>query len=728
MAKKTKSKQPVGSCPLCWQYHDWSTSASVIVSDNPNIILVVETLEPRATRLLKSYCDRIGARPIIIPMSVCSPDRVPSLVEAKRNRALVLEPLLGLHSALPVVAFGLAAAYVAGGKCTETSMVNKSYLMYDRVCAFTYSYSYYLSSRNKYQLQHIESTLKSSLVAPLVGIDDVLQNHWLEGGFKNVVIDVETTNKTLPWYNSQLLQLGIRDIDSGTMFAFRPEEILDEDRKQLEQVRLVVGHNILFDLVHLGFHGIRFPSAKIHDTLIYEKNAHPNELFYGLKPIAKQRFGFPHWEAWASTQLQKKSPLNEDWNKLCVYNGHDLLATHKLYESQKARITSFDLEMDYLKYVVQMVMNGFHFDRLAVEKMLAEKMIELEQVQMEARTEFGLGVDFNFNSPPQVLTWLQRELPRIKSTGEEVIAEYEGKYSCVDKLLKIRDLAKLTGTGLEGLLERLDSFDNVHSSFAVHGAETGRSSSSDPNLQNTDPRVRGFAVSRYNNGRLVHTDLSGIEYRLIGHASQDKNLLYVFNGGLDIHDEMYLALFGEYPPNKQLRKKAKTANFCGVYGGGYKKFLLSAELPDCEESKRLFEVVSRRYPGVAKWKEQIIKTLYRTRRITNLFGRVRTFDCIDRDIEREAINWIIQSSGHDILKIYCMELNDRIKFANLTDSLFVSEVHDSNTFDCPENQYQQVFDIVNSLADNLNPLIEEMYGVVMRVPIIAEVEVMEKWA
>lgn len=689
-------------------------------------------LRGRTRRFLDVSLKKLGVTDyLIIPSNTCR-EVLPDTKMKKRVREHLLAPVLDQYPGVPIIAFGEAASLLLGGKVSETSALGKECELGGHICAFTYDYEYYLNNgRNKHMLAHIEATINASLTP----IDPVEWSEEVPDSFgKELIIDVETTDVEYPWYGSHLIQLGIRDLSLSKNICLRPLQFTPAFKSTLQGVEKIIGHNILYDLVHLDYLGISFPNAKIHDTMIYHKNSHPNELFYGLKPLAKKYHGFPHWNAWfASKHMNKEEMRDDEWDKLCTYNVHDLLATEYLYLSQKRASPTFSLEMDYLKYVHKMIMNGMYVDARKLEEKHASISKQVESDTAKTKEIFGLGDDFNFNSPEQCLGWLRQYYPQLRSTNADVLSTVDRingdlEHDPIEQLLHIRDISKLKGTGLEGLKKHLDADSLVHSSYAVHGAETGRSSSSNPNMQNTDPRVRPLFVPRHDDGRLVHTDLSGIEYRLIGHASADPVLLDVFNSGKDIHDEMYLALFGEYPPNKERRKKAKTANFCGVYGGGYKKFCLSAELPKDAESERLFQVVSGRYPGVAQWKHNTLQNLRRTLTIRNLFGRQRRFDYVDQDIEREAINWIIQSSGHDILKIYSMEMCDAIARAGLSNTLLVSEVHDSNTFDSPKEEYESAHRIIGNIGSSLNVLIESCFGVVMKVPIFAEVEVLEHWS
>jgi DNA polymerase I-like protein with 3'-5' exonuclease and polymerase domains len=111
-----------------------------------------------------------------------------------------------------------------------------------------------------------------------------------------------------------------------------------------------------------------------------------------------------------------------------------------------------------------------------------------------------------------------------------------------------------------------------------------------------------------------------------------------------------------------------------------------------------------------------------------MFGRVREFEGeITPDIEREAINWVIQSAGHDILIIFILELLDRFEAEGLDKTLLAAELHDEPVFDAPADQWERGARIVEEVGLNLNQLILESFGVDISVPIFAECKVLERW-
>jgi DNA polymerase I-like protein with 3'-5' exonuclease and polymerase domains len=169
-------------------------------------------------------------------------------------------------------------------------------------------------------------------------------------------------------------------------------------------------------------------------------------------------------------------------------------------------------------------------------------------------------------------------------------------------------------------------------------------------------------------------------------------------------------------------------NYAGVYGARYEKFLETSGLPDSPESEAIFDKIKNLYSGVEKWKQDTIRRLYRTRRVVNVFGRVRQFnEQITPEIEREAINWVIQSAGHDILIIFVLELVNRFREAGLNDILLTAELHDEPVFDASAEEYAQGAKIVEEVGLGLNQLILACFGVDISVPIFAECKVLAVW-
>ena len=225
-------------------------------------------------------------------------------------------------------------------------------------------------------------------------------------------------------------------------------------------------------------------------------------------------------------------------------------------------------------------------------------------------------------------------------------------------------------------------------------------------------------------GQLIYTDLSALEYREIAHFSQDRTLLELFNTGQDIHKVMASTVYGVESNNvtKDQRRDAKTFNYAAVYGVGEKTFFERLG----REDYGLYDKIKNRYPGVNLWRDKVLLTLRKTRRIKSIFGRVWEYDKVTWDVEREAFNYIVQSAGHDILQIYLMEVMDTVESVKwpCETPLLVNEKHDSFILDVRDIIADQCCDIVKEIGKDLNPLILRYFGVKMTVPFIAEVKIL----
>lgn len=745
---KYKSKiQSDGSCPFCFSIHEKSRFVPPEVPDNPDIILIGEApskdeIQYRTTefpngrpfvgasgQVLRKIIKSLNIHPIIINASNCFSLEKPTTDVINRTREGYLLPLLNQYPTLPVVALGAyAAQLIVGGKHGETSLAGEARYLYRRTVVFTYHPAYFLYEHDDRILTEIETSIRAALrpyqkPKYITGI--------LPKDVETVIIDVETTKASYPWYDSKLLLVGIMPIGKPA-YILRPEEITDEYKTFLKNnVRNVVGHNLLFDLVHLSFQGIRLSKARTHDTLIYRKNLFPNEWSYGLKDLARRYLPLPAWQAWFHTQLAEQRDLcTVDFNKLSAYNAYDLYATEQLYLQQTKKYNPFLLEMDYMSYILQMTMNGMCVDTNSLNDLGRRTTEKLLEIESNIRSCYGLGSDFNFRSPAQLKIWFNKLGIQLPDTKEETLNEHKLEHPVFRDLLEVRDLAKLGGTSINGLQKYIDEKSLVHSTVSVHGAETGRSASSRPNLQNTDPRVRSNYMSRYGDrGKLLYSDLSSLEYRLIAHASGENKLIQIFNKDEDIHKSAYREIFKRDATSEVERKLGKTANYAGVYECGIWKFINLTGLPE-SEARIIFERLKNLYPKVNFWKREVIYQLRATGVVFNLFGRSRYFPGkITPEIEREAINWIIQSSGHDVLKIYLMESMDILssRFPKEVCPLLINESHDSFTLDSKLEVVEEAYKIITDVSNKLNSLINEIFGVKLKVPITAKVKILEVW-
>ena len=304
------------------------------------------------------------------------------------------------------------------------------------------------------------------------------------------------------------------------------------------------------------------------------------------------------------------------------------------------------------------------------------------------------------------------------STDESTLTQLINLHDIPKLLLERRKKMKILTTYLRGIKRNTWEGGRIHSSFHIVGTETGRLSSSNPNLQNL-PRldemleklgvvIRNLLVSpNFDTHYLVEVDYSQAELRLLAEYSRDENLYNAFLKGQDPHAMLGVHLYhkDQVPAMnaeqidardivaKEERQKAKTANFALAYGKHWKNFGKENNL-DENESKYIFNTFWDTYKGIAKWKERILVDAYDNLYFTSYFGRRRRMkkllssDFFKRaEAEREGINFVIQSQASDYtldstLKV-CAEARRRDY-----DFKTVSFVHDSAVYEVNKNNIQ----------------------------------------
>ncbi len=140
------------------------------------------------------------------------------------------------------------------------------------------------------------------------------------------------------------------------------------------------------------------------------------------------------------------------------------------------------------------------------------------------------GMIFNINSPKQLANVLFDELNlssggKKRSTSADVLEKLRGKHPIIDDILEYRKIAKVSSTYIDGLKKHIRSDQKIHTSFNQTMTQTGRLSSSEPNLQNISIRdelgkeIRKAFVAE-DGYHLLSADYSQIELRMLAHMAQ----------------------------------------------------------------------------------------------------------------------------------------------------------------------------------------------------------------
>ena len=420
---------------------------------------------------------------------------------------------------------------------------------------------------------------------------------------------------------------------------------------------------------------------------------------------------------------------NVDVSKACEYAAEDALLTLKIYhklisefeakECKHLVDIAFKYEFDFILVLAHMQENGIKVDTEFL-KGLKEKNHTYIQGLVNRIYELA-GGEFNINSPKQlgVILFETLGLPPSKktktgySTNETVLQKLYDEHEIIPALLEYRESFKLQSTYIEPLLELglKDEESKIYTSFLQTGTATGRLSSKNPNLQNIPVKSEAgreireaFVASE--GCVLVGIDYSQIELRLLAHFSEDEALVEAFNGGLDIHHQTAVKIFGEEQAASK-RNIAKSINFGLLYGMGSKKLGDTLGIP-AKEAKVYIESYFEAFKSVKEYMKSIEDFAMENYYVETLIGRRRLFDFDSANgmqkaaYLREAVNTKFQGSAADLIKLSMIKIDK--KYKNNPNLKMILQIHDELIFEVKENYVDEITKELKEIMETIYPL------------------------
>lgn len=331
--------------------------------------------------------------------------------------------------------------------------------------------------------------------------------------------------------------------------------------------------------------------------------------------------------------------------------------------------------------------------------------------------------EFNIGSPAQLADILFNKLKLstggIKkgktgfSTAASELDKLRAAHPIIDFITQYREVMKLKNTYVDTLPVMVDKQSRIHTTYNLTIAQTGRLSSTDPNLQNIPvrtelgKRIRTAFVA--DEGKvLVSADYSQFELRLAAVLADDKELIEIFNRGADIHTMTAAQVYGRSPEDvtKSMRRDAKVINF-GVLYGMSPHGLSAATGMTYEQSKQFidkyFEVRKPLLTYLNSLKEKARTDGY----VETLFGRRRPMPDIKSSnfmvragAERAAMNMPIQGTEADLMKMAMIAVDKKLD----DDCLQLLQVHDSILVECPKEKAEKVAQLLKDTMENVHKL------------------------
>ena len=384
----------------------------------------------------------------------------------------------------------------------------------------------------------------------------------------------------------------------------------------------------------------------------------------------------------------------------------------------------FDLEMPLVSILAVMEQDGIKLD-LELLKNLSHD-IEHRLIKLISDIYQVSGTQFNINSPKQLgqVLFVKLGLPVIKktktgpSTDEEVLKRLSDKHALPVLLLEYRQLTKLKNTYVDALPKLVDqATGRVHTCFNQTGTETGRLSSSNPNLQNipikTDigSKIRQAIITSGEKNCLLSCDYSQIELRVLAHLCGDHTLIEAFNGNQDVH-RLTASLIYNLPESEikpQMREVAKRVNFGIIYGQS--AYGLSKDLEiSINQAQDFIDAYFLRYPKVSEYIDAQIKKAQNDGFVITLLGRRRYIPEINNKnmgirqfAQRQAVNTPIQGTASDLIKLAMIKIGAQIKDKALKAKMIL-QIHDELVFDLPISELNILAGLVKDEMENVMKL------------------------
>jgi DNA polymerase-1 len=556
--------------------------------------------------------------------------------------------------------------------------------------------------------------------------------HWIERAFAARAVAIDTETSDLDAMRAELtgisLALGPNDAcyvplghGGSDMFAEKPVQVdkaaaLSALKPLLESdAVLKIGQNAKYDINIFARHGIHV--APVDDTMVISFDLAAGRAEdgigggHGMDELSERHLGhttLTYKDICGSGR--KQIPFGEvPLDRATEYAAEDADVTWRLWKTLKPRLAEEHgtriyerVDRPLIPVVAQMERHGIKVDRNALAGLSEEFSKETARIEREIWD--CCGVEFTIGSPAQLGDVLFNKMgykggkkgkSGQYSTDQSILEGLANQGAPVARLvLEWRQLSKLRSTYTEALQAAINpATGRVHTCYSLVGAQTGRLSSTDPNLQNIPirtaigRRIREAFVAE-EGMTLLSADYSQIELRLAAHMADVPPLKEAFVAGEDIHARTAMEMFGTV--DRDTRGRAKTVNFAILYG--ISRWGLGGRLGiEADEAQSIIDKYFERFPGIQRYIVHTLESVREKGYSETLFGRKTWFPRINAKIpherqgaERAAINAPIQGTSADIIKRAMARMPAALADAGLGHVKMLLQVHDELVFELPE--------------------------------------------
>ncbi|SEI69947.1 DNA polymerase I [Sphingobium sp. AP50] len=609
-----------------------------------------------------------------------------------------------------------------------------------------------------------EPAIDRSLYETVVTEDAI--DRWIAAAYAEGLVAVDTETDMLDAVSCQLVGISLATGPNkacyipvghgGTdMFAERPEQldkalVITKLKPLLEDDSILkIGQNLKYDMTVLRRHGIEI--APYDDTIVmsFDLDAGQSLAGHGMDEAAKTHLNHTciSFKEVVGTGKSQISFAEVPLPRATEYAAEDADVTLRLWKRFKTRVANEGANRVYelvdrplVGVIAGMEHQGIKVDREHLSRLSAEFTAGIAALETEIHEIAGQ--PFAIGSTQQLGAILfdkmgykggKKGKSGAYSTDVTILEQLAAQGAPIaGKVLEWRQLSKLKSTYTDALQAQINKdTGRVHTSYSLTGAQTGRLSSTDPNLQNIPIRtevgrqIRHAFVAEPGNVILA-ADYSQIELRLAAHMADVPALKEAFEAGEDIHNRTAQELFGEV--NRDTRGRAKTINFAILYG--ISRWGLAGRLEiSADEAQDMISRYYERFPGISIYINETIEKVRERGYTETLFGRKTWFPRIKASVqherqgaERAAINAPIQGTSADIIKRAMARMGPALEAAGLPNVRMLLQVHDELVFELPEGDVDAASAVIRQVMEtSAEPIVK------LSVPLGVEIGTGPSW-
>ena len=481
-------------------------------------------------------------------------------------------------------------------------------------------------------------------------------------------------------------------------------------------------HNAKFDLVQLRRLADIPPRKKLLDSMLIERIAFGGYYdTFGLEDIVRRYLSIELDKSWQKAF----ATATEMTEQMIEYACLDSYYTLKAINEQKKQIDKDDFkiwtEIDRPALWAVMDFRGFAID--------VDKWLALAELNKQRQEQVDAELPFNPRSHVQVKKWFAEHEIKLESSDEEHLTEVVNKKEGLIKeiaqqVLLSRMYGKRVSTYGQSLIDDYLEYDNgvpvIVSDFHITGAETGRMSSSSPNMQNIPARdtkeYRDCFIARPGN-KLIIADYSAQEPRVTAYLSQDERLKQIFIEDKDIYCDMAEHIFNEKITKKDPRRQQMKSLILGMTYGLSKYGMSKRENISVEQAEQYLTQGFKLFHSVRRWMDSQQK---KHKYVTTATGRKAWLNSYSDQSNRNALNSPIQGTAAEMMKKAFTTLYQEWMF----DCPYgvVGVIHDEIVLDVPEPLSKNISKL---LSDIMIQVGEEMCP---GIPFKADVVIADRWS